>query len=685
MAQNDIDFTGKLWIDTSEASANVQKLAKDIDNLFVGTANKIRNRLIPVMDPNAFASQRGANPLGVADVASESAKKLEKLLKSRSKNSIAGLYAASKLSGQVNPIDRLEGIISLANSIGRYDNIMARTETLAGDIINRTIDSKAASGKYGALQYDLGRYIGYVNRVAHLYPEIVPEAAREEAYATRDMNRRLGAGVRAENTYLFNKNYWGESVASAIQAKMAEEGSTLAALADFYGVGFGAKWTEDRKNKVESLLEEYSDSLSNIKDRRERIESGNLSKAQRNTEFKQLTAAVTNLVRVGKNLGGEAKKNALAIKENTDLFVAEKKAAYANQAWRDIGGAAILASVLHAGAGMLQSYWGESIPRNVYASKQAYYKRWEIGGQTAGLTIGSTAGFALAGPIGAAVGAAIGNALGPLYGQYKQTKVQSDVVSVNAMIQRIRNQSLYGANYNSWFAQAMSDITGGDGMAELADKSMSLRARMMLGQVSEYDMLYYSMMPNYYAALMSGVTGERLASIYASDLKNIGDPSMRYVVGQAIGGTNAYAMANNKYFGAAYGTLAGYSRKYEEATRPLEPGFASSLIRVGTKNIEKQYRELGNTANRSDIDFFTSGNPYSWVSRFTNTTAGQLVLGALGLPAGAISKAGDTVSYSKENGVTFVNIITLDGEEIKKDIKTADEVYIDSWSQYSGA
>lgn len=706
MAQNDIEFTGEIRLDTTKAKQDLASLAKEVNNVFQKTGDLISNALTKRKN-FGFSALNAPYYSGLQSIENIYSKQVQAANKRKISVPDNATWAEKQLAQAINEsinkditnagaaIGKLKDLRKFMYKASKYDNLYSNIATLQGSAAGDDLDPATGLGRYGVYQRYANRFLGTLYAGNYAFPNIIGQAALERGEYNRDINRKSGSTFRSALRYIQDTSYTKSSLARARNFMLLDSDNTvLQQLNDIYDMGMTPtdKKAGRYSQKAFDALKRWAETGISAQKHKEALDAGNLTKSEKAYHLAGYSKDMRDFIAMQKKLFPEEKTIAENLKKLNQADLTRFRGGAMKDWFTILGGSALANKILQGGVSMLESYWGESIPRNVYASKQAYYKRWEIGGGVAGTAGGAALGGLLGSIVpgigtmlGAGIGAAIGNALGPLYGQYKQTKVQSDVVSTNAIIQRIRNQSLYGANYNSWFAQAMTDITGGNGMAELADKSMSLRARMMLGQVSEYDMLYYSMMPNYYAALMSGVTGERLASIYASDLKAIGDPSMRYVVGQAIGGTNAYAMANSKYFGAAYGKLAGYSRQYEEATKPLEPGYASSLIRVGVKNIEKQYKELGNTANRGDIDFYTSGNPYSWVSKFANTTAGQLILGTLGIPSGLVGKTGESVAYSKENGITFVNIITLDGEEIKKDIKTADEVYIDSWSQYSGA
>ena len=126
----------------------------------------------------------------------------------------------------------------------------------------------------------------------------------------------------------------------------------------------------------------------------------------------------------------------------------------------------------------------------------------------------------------------------------------------------------------------------------------------MLGQVGEQEMLYMSMMPNYYAALMAGVTGPELLRIYKHDLDGIGDQSMRYLVGQSIGNTDALAAANSPYFADFYSKVKNRAVAGDKMVGGLERGFMFTKADVAATDIGKNVYEMFATASRGDETIF---------------------------------------------------------------------------------
>ena len=677
----DIQFTGDIVINTKEAEKSIANLHNQIKSVYFETGKMMNAALLS----SNFGF--GATTLSYSSALDETKKILkehEKAIKKmpHGKKATKGQLAEYKKAlkdaeGVGNVINAVKGLNTIMASLSPYDSLYGDIDKLRAAVLTGKYTPKTILGKGDVLGRLAGGMLGKFYRYSIKHPDIFTRGVLELGEGSRDTNRDSTNKARAEWRFQTSKIYQENAAAAAIDY-ILDTSNSLNAISSAYGVSFTRTKKALPKNlndKYVGNMESFLETMASIEDRKRKIDSGDLSKAQRANEFKWLQKDLTDLTRVGRALGGEAKKASLAIKESNDLYIAEKKAQYGGQFWRAIGGASLVGTLAHGGASMLQSYWGEQITRSVYGSKQAYYKRWETGGGIAGGAAGALAGAALGSfvpiignAVGGAVGAVLGATVGSLYGSFKGIMTQADIKSTDSMIARVRNKSVFGPAYNTYFANAMAQVTGGDGMAELANNATTLRARMMLGQVGEYDMLYYSMMPNYFAALMQGITGPQLAKIYQRDLTAIGDPSMRRVVGEAIGGGNAFAMANNPYFNSIYAGMVGRAGQYESAAGRMETGFLSARSHTALIDISKDYAAVRNTAMRGDSDFYIAATESdSWLRGWRR----------------GFSRQGDV--QPRGEGITFVNVITLpDGTEISRDKKTADEVYIDSWSQFVG-
>ena len=660
----DIVFTSDIKIDTKEAEKSIAHLARQVDAVF----SKTSNMMAQAIKTNSFGfSQYTSNYAGGIDALNDILKGLKPKAprKNASKGAKAAYASALKTANFTeNEINRLKNLSDFMQKLSRYDNLYDDIVGLRKSVVGGTIASETGLGRYNVKQRFSNSLLGLLYGYRGMYPGIVTEDALEISEKHRDRNRKTGSQSRSELRYTQDKEYWQKAYDRARNYMLLDSNDTLLnQINEIYGMGMEPTSKSKPRTvnqKAKDLMTVWAEKGISAQRHKEALESGNLSKGERAYHLEWYKKDMAAFIKLQQKLFPEEKAIAENLKKLNASDVLKFKGP--NNTTSGLGSIVSAAAIAKTGMDMLESYWGESISRNVYASKLAYYNRWKMGGGLAGGIGGGILGGLLGGAAAgagagaastawsgpwAAAGATVGAIGGAVYGIYKSIMAQSDIKSADTMVNRIRNQAMFGSEYNSWFAQGLAEVTGGDAMPELADRAMSLRARMTLGQVGEQEMLYMSMMPNYYAALMAGMTGPQLMNIYKRDLDAIGDPSMKYLVGQAIGGTNAYAAANNPHFNMAYGVLGGESSYYEAKTRPLDAGYMNARADVARRNIEKGWTEINKTAERADEDFYTA-----------------------------------TVPTSSKN-VTFVNVINLDGEEIKRDVKTADEVYTDDMQLYS--
>lgn len=670
MAKNDIVFTSEIKLDVEQAKKDLKGLSAQINDIFDKTGKMMSAAL--GRKNFGFSNYVGNYAAGI-----ESTEELIDKLKGKANTKQSRGY----INKAGSELRRLKGLTTYMAYLSKYDKLYSDITRLQNVTFNDKVDPQKGLGRYGTLQRYANRLLGLMYRGNLAFPDVFSQKRLERAEYFRDINRKSGSGNRSALRYILDRKYSAASLSRAGDYMLMTGEGDLGLLSSIYGLGLGTDATAIPKRvsaKARNDLGLWSSLGLSAYGHKQALLGGGLTPEEHAYHLYGYKEDMKAFINLQKKLFPEEK----AIAENLKKLNKSDLVAFGSAPGRSgpgflqaIGGMALIGRALNAGEHMLESYWGESITRSVYGSKQAYATRWKeggalagsVGGAALGAAIGSMGGWNL---VGAAIGGIIGSFVGPLYGIYKGKKNEADIKSATEMMDRIRNQALYGKAYNSYFAKAMSDVTGGNGMAELADKAMSLRARMMLGQVGEYDMLYYSMMPNYFAAKMNGMTGPQLAKIYKKDLMGIGDPSMRYVVGQAIGGPNAFAMANNKYFDSIYAGIVGRAGQYETAARKMETGYISAKSQVAMKDIAYNFSALQETARRGDSDFFipagaTDDASRRWRNAFLK--AGEIPIG----------------TRSGEN-ITFINVIQLDGTEIKKDIKTADEIYTDSWSQYAG-
>lgn len=698
----DIEFTSEIKVDTKEAQKSIADLSKQVESVFQRTSDMMAKA---IKTNNFGFAQYTSNYTG-------GIKELNKILQDYeaaipSPEGLKGGAVAARnrkirqldiAGGQIN---KLQNLSNFMDKLSQYDTLYNDVVSLRKSVVGGTIESEKALGRYNVKQRFSNNLLGLLYAYRRAYPGIVTEDALEISEKHRDRNRKTGAQSRSELRYTQDKEYWQKAYARARNYMLLDSGDTmLDQLNEIYGMGMEptVKTKPGSVNqKAKDLLTVWADKGISAQRHKEALESGNLGKADKAYHFAEYKKDMSAFIKLQQKLFPEEKAIAENLKKLNQADILKFKET-GTTGWLKAGAATAWATkLLSDGIQMIESGLGERVTRNAYASRQAYYKRWEIGGQAGGLAGGAAIGAALGSiipgvgtAIGAGIGSALGGVLGPIFGKWMGIQNQANIVSADRMAGRVRNRALYGAGYNSSFALAMDSIgVGAGGMQELAGDAMTFRARMMTGQVGEMDMFYYSMMPNYFAAKMAGVTGPQLAKIYQSDLNGISDPSMRALVGQSVGGQNAFAMVNNPYFGAHYNSALTSSRKYERLAAMLMPGYMRGRNKKATEDMGQDMQEIVRTAASEDELFFNDRNVFV---RGQNKSLGRdlllgLVGGIFGVPGTGLSKLAEGIEDQRDLAkatTTFVNIINLDGEEIKRDVKSADEIYMDSWSQYSG-
>lgn len=705
----DIEFTSEIRIDTKEAEKSIANLSKQIDDVI----SKTKNWMGGAIKTNNFGFSKytgnyteGLKTLtGMLDDYVSTIPSPEGLKGGAVAARKRKIAQAQHVDNQIAQLARLHGFM---NSLSRYDNLYEDIVKLRESVVGGTIKSEPALGRYNVKQRFSNSLLGLLYRFRPAYPGVVTEEALEIGEKHRDRNRKTGAQSRSELRYTQDKEYWRKAYDRARDYMLLDSSDTmLDQLNNIYDMGM----KPSRKTKPGTVNQKAKDLLTVWAERgisaqrhKEALDSGNLSKADKAYHLEWYKKDMAAFIKMQQKLFPEEKTIAENLKKLNAADITRWRGGGIAGFMKAAGIIGMGTKVLHAGEEMLESYWGERVTRSTYASKQAYYKRWSIGGGAGGLVGGAAIGGAIGSvipgigtAIGAAAGAAIGAIIGPIYGKFKENETKANIISATDMVGRVRNRAMFGAGYNSWFATGMDSIgVGAGGMSELANNAMSLRAKMMLGQVGEYDMLYYSMMPNYYAALMNGVTGPELAKIYEQDLKSIGDPSMRYVVGQAIGGQNAFAMVNNPYFGSQYRALKYTSDRYEGLTNSLEFGYMRSKAAVASQDVGKKYTEIVRTARNRDKDFFNDPNTFiegqngNWFRRqlwniykYNPLTAPFAYMMS---PDGKdpMEKALDREDLKKVGGNWTFIIQLPDGTELGRAAATADELYMNGWQQFVG-
>ena len=661
----DTDITLGLGIDTSKASQNIQNLAKEVDKIFDGIAKKVSAALNPnILDKD----NKRVSLVGVAKAAE---KDLDALWAKTHYQTRKAYLAVAKSQG-INPERYAQKVVNTINSLETFAPLPVRTQMLAQNIKNHVFDPQTASGKYGALQADIRKYIGLVNSISYLFPGLIPEAGREEAYGLANINLKHGNKARQLDRFLFNKEY-NQQATDQIRDYLLATNPKFQAMNDRYKLGLKSTGLPYSDELDPIFLDKYNnmlDIMDSIEEHKAKITAGGMSKAEKNVEIKNLRSDLTKLTTVGRALGKTEEKATKEIKRTNDIFIEKNKGVFGvdGAVWTALAGK-VAKDIFGAAGGMLESYWGESITRNAYASRQAYLSRVTTGGKLVGSVLGGLLGALTGNPVAMGVGYATGGEIGQLFGKYSETKYQADIKSSSDMMARLRNKALWGNEYNTYFAKALTDVgiaNGESAMGGLADKAMSFRARMMLGQVGEQEMLYMSMVPNFYAALMAGVTGPELLNIYKRDLDAIGDPSMRYLIGQSVGNSEAFAAARNPYFSDMYGTLVGKTELYERAASGMQYGFYRGRITAADDTLDKDIKEIFYSARRGDKTIYQGELENKSWQKFIDAASSLSKLGGL-------------------TGTVLNVVVQLDGADIARATQTIDgpDTYVNSLQSFS--
>lgn len=327
----------------------------------------------------------------------------------------------------------------------------------------------------------------------------------------------------------------------------------------------------------------------NYKSARDRFEKGlaqlDIAYASGNRAFiKDTRAQALSAARAVLGIDFQGHRSAEDTKKASDAVRELTKATKMNSAALLAFTSGVAASIGFVGQAF-PSYWGQMATRNVFAAQTAYNERVKAGGQAAGGVIGGVLGAAVGGAltggmggqiVGAQVGSSIGTLTGGLLGEHRQKQWESQQKTISDVQARYKALRMYGGAYSPTFGMAVGEL----GLASASDvegmvgNSQTLAARMMFGQVSDNEMLLYSLMPNYFAAAMAGASDAELAAAYQRDLMGL-DPSLRLWVGSMVGGGSAgmVAFAQDKYSGDIisrggfyHGTdqiLVGYGSGYQ--------------------------------------------------------------------------------------------------------------------------
>lgn len=673
----DIQFTGDIVINTKEAEKSIANLSKQINDVFAQTG-KMMNTALQATNfgfSGILPGYRSAIEQ-TEQIISKHKKKIPKIGKKSTKEEIAIHNAALARVGMVTEeVKQLKALEKFMRSASKYDALYSNISGLQNLTSQDAIDPATGLGRYGVYQRYANRFLGILYGGNLAFPGIINQAVLERGEFYRDINRKTGSLNRSALRYVQDKSYTESSLSRAGDYLLMTGQGGLQELSDIYGLALGSDSSSVPSRvsaKAQNILTRWAQLGLSAKEHKDIILRGGLSKSAKSAEIDIYAQYMRDFISLQKKLFPEERGIHDSLKKllKTDLlkFRGDGAGGAGSGIWTAIAGKAAR-DIFHGGVSMLESYWGESITRNAYASRQAYLSRVTTAGKVGGSIIGGIIGGIVGGPVGAGIGYGAGGELGQLPGKYSETKYKADIKSSSDMMGRIRNKALWGNEYNTYFAKALTDVgiaNGESAMGGLADKSMSFRARMMLGQVGEQEMLYMSMVPNFYAALMAGVTGPELLNIYKRDLDAIGDPSMRYLIGQSVGNSEAFAAARNPYFGDMYGTLVGKTGVYEGAASGLQYGFYRGRVTAADETLDRDIKEIFYSARRGDKTIYQGELENKSWQKFIDAASSLSKLGGL-------------------TGNVLNVIVQLDGADIARATQTIDgpDTYVNSLQSFS--
>lgn len=221
----------------------------------------------------------------------------------------------------------------------------------------------------------------------------------------------------------------------------------------------------------------------------------------------------------------------------------------------------ITATTAQMVAQALPTYWHETTTRGTFASLQAQAQRQRIygagAGEIAGNIIGGVLGAALTrSPAGAAAGSLwlgkVGSSIGELLGQYSQERLESTQRTIAQINAKYKAYGIYGNRFSTGYAAAVQETgtASASDVENMTHNAATLGARMMFGQVGENEMLMYSLMPEYFAAAMSGASDAELAEAFSRSLDKL-PPNLRVWAAESVGGGSLGMLAytNSPTFG----------------------------------------------------------------------------------------------------------------------------------------
>lgn len=333
-----------------------------------------------------------------------------------------------------------------------------------------------------------------------------------------------------------------------------------------------------------SNLTEEADKRVAIKGMREDLRLMRANKYAFSRGYGAKTEEIADLEVKLEDLSANLKGNTEAVDDNTKFY-------------KTAGLTALGAGMQLIGT-VLPSIWAQGVSRNVFASREAYLGRVTAGGEVVGGVAGSVLGGALGsafGPAGTLIGAEIGGQalklVGGLLGRYQQTENERSKASRDYALALRKDFYTYGGTgFGLGAAAEQAGLASASSINQMRWTGQTLPGAMAFGMVGEQDMLMLSMMPEYFAALMSGADSATLLSAYQKSVANMPAQLRPLVATMAPGGSqDLYSMAVNpmgQRFMRGAGSLRGagwYNRQDMHALMVAE-GWGSSAVSQAMAN-----------------------------------------------------------------------------------------------------
>ncbi len=448
-------------------------------------------------------------------------------------------------------VSTVAAVVSEATSYTKLLTPMANTEQIFKDISLGNVDSAEGVGKAGLALERMNKIINKNKRSQFASEEFKTASYTGRNYALTTGNRAR-RGFRADEAAQYNT----DATAGVLDYMIANEGlnDSLALL----GLRWGTEGNHgpNLDKGIYRTIQGFNAAVSEIGYVASKLNDPNVVGPERttfNNYYKMLQKQFRDGVKV---VFADKKYREQAVKAFDELAHLTKPSG--NDNMRALGATTVLGALGKTVLDMYRAKWQADISRSAMGTREAQYGEVRSVGQNIGgvlgALIGGAAGTLLGGNtlVGATIGGAVGASAGGIPGEYLQKRLEANKVSIGYILGQHRNETIYGTGFSTALAKAIQDqgIASSSDVTNMANSSLTLRARMMLGMVGEQEMLMLSFMPEYFQALMSGAQGAQLINAYARSGRGIGDSSLRALAMQSVegGSQGMMAFAQSPYY-----------------------------------------------------------------------------------------------------------------------------------------